>query len=114
MDLNDGSYTMTAFINENEKRFNCDAELISQIDNGQVRVGEKYHFFGLYLNHSEMYGKDKVPRTNTEHYYLQNKHNVYLKININGFRKDHNNEKLGEQPYPTQRIELIFQTNMLH
>ena len=96
MDLSDGSYTMTAFINENDKRFECDHELISLINNGQVKVGEKYHFFGLYLNHSEMFGKDKIPRVNTDHYYLQNKHQVYLKININGFRKAHEVEKLGE------------------
>ena len=28
VDLSDGSYMLTAFVNENEKRFNCDMELI--------------------------------------------------------------------------------------
>jgi hypothetical protein len=61
---------MTAFINENEKRFNCDSEIINMINNNQIQVGEKYHFFGIYLNNSELFGKDKIQRINTEHYFL--------------------------------------------
>ena len=34
MELSDGSYTMVVFINENEKRFNDDQELINMINNG--------------------------------------------------------------------------------
>ncbi len=51
---------MTAFINENEKIFRCDTELINLIENGQIQVGNKYHFFGLYLDNSEQFGKYKV------------------------------------------------------
>jgi hypothetical protein len=39
MELSDGSYTMVVFVNENEKRFNDDQELINMINNGQIRVG---------------------------------------------------------------------------
>lgn len=106
LDLNDGSYNMTAFINENEKRFNCDLELINLIENDQIRVGEKYHFFGLYMNNNELFGKDKIPRLNTEHHFLQNKHSYYLKVNLNGFVRSHNTEPLGEQPFPFFRIPL--------
>ena len=39
MEVSDGSYTMTVFVNENEKRFNDDQELISMIENGLIQVG---------------------------------------------------------------------------
>lgn len=70
LELSDGSYTMIAFLNENEKRFNDDKELISMVDNDQIQVGQKYHFFGLYFTNNELFGKDKEQRLNTEHYFL--------------------------------------------
>jgi hypothetical protein len=53
-----------------------------------------------------MFGKDKLKRIDTDHYYLQNRHTVYLKININGFVRAHNMEKLGEQPFPFFRVPI--------
>ena len=53
-----------------------------------------------------MLGKDRVMRLDTEHYFLQNKHSFYLKINLNGMQRAHNNERLGEQPFPFFRVPL--------
>ena len=96
LDLCDGAYVMTAFVNEKEKRFTDDLNLINMIGSKHIQVGDKFHFFGLYANNNELFGKDKHPKLTTEHYYLQNSHQYYLKINTNGFIKAHNSDKLGE------------------
>ena len=60
----------------------------------------------MYLNFNELFGKDKEQRLNTDHYFLQNKHSCYLKINVNGMMRAHNSERLGEQAYPFMRISI--------
>ena len=52
---------------------------------------------------------DDTKQIDTEHFYLQNKHKYYVKINLNGMSKALSFETLGEQiTYFTKPLPFIL------
>jgi len=70
------------------------------INQGKIKPGDKFHFFGLFLMKRDLPGFDKQEEINSEHYFLQNQHYFHLKINLNGMNRAHFSLRLGEQDNP--------------
>ena len=97
MELSDGFYSMAAYVTadqgqvDKEERFDCDKQLIELIERRLIRPGDKFHFFGLFLFKTGLPGHDKLQPVRTTHFFLENRHNFHLKINMNGFAKAEQN-----------------------
>jgi hypothetical protein len=78
---------------KSDLQFACDKYLIEMITSNQIKPGDKFHFQGLYMVNKSV---DDTKQIDTEHFYLQNKHKYYLKINLNGMSKALSSETLGE------------------
>ena len=93
LELTDGSYCLPDLVHLDkpsdgkEERFDCDRILMEQIQNGHIRPGDKFHFYGLFLFKTGLIGFDKWKEIQTKHYFLNNADKNHLKININGFAK---------------------------
>ena len=113
IELCDGAYSMKCSVSDKQDKFDCDKKIIEMINNQQMKPGDKFHFQGLYLMNKSLPESLDVP-LKTEHYYLQNKHNSYLKINYNGLSRALCQETLGEQlssPFFTKCLSTIMQSS---
>jgi len=103
--LCDGSYLMPAFVDPKQEKFDCDKSLAEQIQQQRLRVGQKYHFFGLYLMRRPL-PEMPMPQLKTTNHFLANCHDKFLKINANGIAKAENSEVLGEQEIRYFKLQL--------
>ncbi|CDW89220.1 breast cancer type 2 susceptibility protein [Stylonychia lemnae] len=115
LDICDGAYYMKCIVSEKVENFQCDRMILEMINNGQLKPGDKFHFFGIYLmNRPILEPLDQEPEVKSSHHYLQNKHNYHMKININGFLKAANDQIIGEQkqdPYFIRQIQHLIQSS---
>ena len=64
LELNDGSYSMPAYVildklGDKEERFDCDKILYDLIERRCIRPGDKFHFSGLFLFKTGLPGHDQ-------------------------------------------------------